>query len=139
MAFRTPVVARTKAALICVLALLLLVAPVCGALCKAQACSFPETSEQAPCHESAGPMTAAADSVHAERSCALQELPVALPADFRSLRSGSALAADSATLLVNFASTLGHTSATFSPEAFRLPGTGALYDISASPLIPLRI
>jgi hypothetical protein len=133
-------IAWTKTALICVLALLLLVTPVCGALCQAQACDLLKAAEKSTCHESAGSMTnRAGSSVRAERSCGLQELPVALPADFRSLRSDSAVAADTATSIAIFASSFGHANPTCFSDAHHLQGTDALSCLSPSSVVPLRL
>src|SRR5262245_47767977 len=86
MALWPRIFSHAKAALICALSSLLLVAPACRAFCKAQSCEAPRATEKLSCHESA----AAAANEHAsttfdsERSCSLQEMPVALPATFRN-------------------------------------------------------
>jgi len=140
MAFWTPMIAWTKTVSICVLALLLQVTPVCGALCKAHACDLLKAAEKSTCHESAVSMTdRAGSSVRAERSCGLQELPVALPADLRSLRSDSAAPANTATSIAIFASTFGHANPAWFSDAHHSQRTGALSYLSPSSVIPLRI
>lgn len=67
-------------------AVLLLLTPVCGVLCQGRMCDLPLAgAEKSPCHESLG---AAADPsarhIGSIRDCTLQELPIALPASFRS-------------------------------------------------------
>jgi hypothetical protein len=75
-----------RGASVFVLVVLLLLWPVCGALCQAQMCDTPQAGgEKSSCHES---FSAAADSsvshVSSIQNCALQQQPVALPVGFRS-------------------------------------------------------
>jgi hypothetical protein len=84
--------AAIRSASVVVLAVLLLLSPVCDALCRAQMCDTSQAGgEKSPCHESFGP---AADSstrhVSSIQNCALQQ-PVALPAGFRSAAGDSSL------------------------------------------------
>jgi len=76
-----------------VLAVLLLLTPMCGAICQAQMCSPPQAgAEKSVCHESFG---GAADSsdihISSMQNCTLQQLLVALPASFRSVSGDSPL------------------------------------------------
>ena len=82
-----------RGASVFVLAILLLLSPVCGAFCQAQMCAAPQAGAQkSSCHES---FSAAADSsashVNAIQNCALQQQPVALPVGFRSAAGDSPL------------------------------------------------
>jgi hypothetical protein len=82
-----------RGASVFVLVVLLLLWPVCGALCQAQMCDTPQAgAEKSSCHEL---FSAAADSSISHfssiQNCALQQQPVALPVGFRSV--GSSLAA----------------------------------------------
>src|SRR5215470_15030023 len=96
MAFSSATFARSKSALVCLLALLLLLTPVCGSLCSAQACEQPRAEEKSPCHDSVGSRghEHEGSTLRSERNCGLDELPVALPADFRGLRSDSVASAN---------------------------------------------
>jgi hypothetical protein len=82
-----------RGASVFVLVVLLLLWPVCGALCQAQMCDTSQAgAEKSSCHEL---FSAAADSSISHfssiQNCALQQQPVALPVGFRSV--GSPLAA----------------------------------------------
>src|ERR1700751_1800900 len=82
-----------RGASVFVLAFLLLLSPVCGALCQAQMCDTPQAGgEKSSCHESSN---TAADSsfshVSSIQNCALQQQPVALPVGFRSAPGDSPL------------------------------------------------
>jgi hypothetical protein len=75
-----------RSASLLVVAVLLLLTPVCGVLCQGRMCDPPLAgAEKSACHESLG---AAADPftrhIGSIRGCTLQELPIALPASFRS-------------------------------------------------------
>jgi hypothetical protein len=74
-----------RGASVFVLVVLLLLWPVCGALCQARMCDTPQAGA---CHES---FSAAADSSISHfssiQNCALQQQPVALPVGFRSVDS----------------------------------------------------
>jgi hypothetical protein len=83
-----------RGASVFVLAVLLLLSPVCGTSCHAQMCARPQAgSEKSSCHES---FNTAADSsfshVSSIQNCALQQQPVALPVGFRSAPGDSPLA-----------------------------------------------
>jgi len=78
------------------LALVLLLSPVCGALCQAQMCDTPQAGAQnSSCHES---VHSTADSsnghVSSIQNCALQQQPVALPVGFRWVAGCSPLVDD---------------------------------------------
>jgi hypothetical protein len=82
-----------RGASVFVLAVLLLLSPVCGAFCQAQMCDTPQAgAEKSSCHES---FNAAADSsfshVSSIQNCALQQQPFALPVGFRSAPGDSPL------------------------------------------------
>jgi hypothetical protein len=84
--------AVVRGASVLVLAVLLLLTPICGAICQAQMCDAQQTGAEKPaCHESSG-VTADPSNSHisAIRNCSLQQIPVALPASFR-LASGDSL------------------------------------------------
>jgi hypothetical protein len=71
-----------KAAMICAVALMLLLDPFCGEFCHAQSCSASKTQTgKSACHGSNGMMAEnrANGAVHAARICGLQETPAALP------------------------------------------------------------
>jgi len=130
---------RAKSVLLCVLVLLLLVTPVCGALCNATACAVPKTAEKSPCHESAGaPTGEQAENFRAERSCGLQELPVALAADFRSSRPDS-LASTNAEPAELRASCIEPMQPRYFSDSWDWHRSSGLIDISLSPVTPLRI
>jgi len=81
-----------RGASVFVLAVLLLLSPVCGAFCQTQICFSPQPgAERSSCHES---YAAAADSsfsrVSSIQNCALQQQP-ALPVGFRSVPADSPL------------------------------------------------
>jgi hypothetical protein len=81
-----------------VLAVLLLLSPVCGALCQAQVCDAGQSAVNEPaCHQS---FSAASDSsagqISSFENCGLQDLPVALPVSFRSLTGDSPLISSAA-------------------------------------------
>jgi hypothetical protein len=87
-----------RGASVFVLVVLLLLSPVCGALCQTQMCGTPQAGAERPsCHDS---FSAAADSsishVSSIQNCALQQQPVALPVGFRTAAGKSELV-DSAT------------------------------------------
>src|SRR5215467_9196454 len=74
------------------LAALLLLAPVCGALCQAEACESPRAAaEKSGCHEAAGMTAAPAGGtfLRSVANCSLRDLPAARPA-------GGRMSADSA-------------------------------------------
>lgn len=69
---------------ICMLAALLLLTPVCGLLCQAQACEdASSTAGKLPCHESSVSADRSHGHLHSARFCDFRELPAALPADTR--------------------------------------------------------
>src|SRR5215471_460869 len=71
-----------KGAMICAVATMLLLNPVCGEFCHAQSCSTAKTQTgKSACHGSNGlrAENSANDAVHAARICGLQEPPAALP------------------------------------------------------------
>src|SRR5215472_14274243 len=72
----------------CLLAMLVLLTPVCDEWCRSKACG--ETSaaaEKSPCHEMAGSGShdAADGSIHAVRTCGLQQFPAVLQLNSREL------------------------------------------------------
>jgi hypothetical protein len=71
-------------ATVCALAFLLVLTPMCGAVCRARACNLPASAAGAPCHETAGISEDASRILAPALSCSARELPAALPADFRS-------------------------------------------------------
>jgi hypothetical protein len=79
------------------LAVLLLLTPMCGATCQAQMCAHTQAGgEKSACHESlAAPADASDSHISSMQNCALQQLPVALPASFRWLPGDSLLFAHS--------------------------------------------
>jgi hypothetical protein len=76
-----------------VLAALLLLTPICGTLCQAQMCDAQQTgAEKSACHESSGVSAEPLNShISSIRHCGLQQIPVALPASFRSASGDSLL------------------------------------------------
>jgi hypothetical protein len=87
-----------RGASVFVLAVLLLLSPVCGPFCQAQMCDTPRAGgEKSSCHES---FNAAADSSFSHfssiQNCALQQQPVALPVGFRSAPGDSPLVENAA-------------------------------------------
>ena len=140
MTFSAAMFTRAKTIVIGMLALLLLVTPVCGALCKAQACALPKAAEKSPCHESASAMANEnGSSLRSERNCGLPELPVALPADFRSLRSDSAASANAVAPIAAHASSFGFKYPIHCTDLQDWRGTTELLDISPSSTTPLRL
>jgi hypothetical protein len=79
-----------------VLAVLLLLTPMCGAICQAQMCApTPAGGEKSACHESFAAAADASNShISSMQNCTLQQLSVALPASFRSLSGDSPLFAN---------------------------------------------
>src|SRR5262249_13734938 len=60
------------------IALLLMLTPVCGSLCRAQACESPQSSApRSHCHQSAAMHGAAGSAIHGSRLCSQQEAPSA--------------------------------------------------------------
>jgi hypothetical protein len=135
------VFALVKNGAICVLALFLLVGPVCGALCKAQACDLPKATEKSLCHEPVGSMAgqSAGTTLRGERTCALEEMSVALLADFRSLRSDSIASANAATAMKISVFAAVQLRLVYFPDFPDSRGSAALSDISACSAVPLRI
>jgi hypothetical protein len=137
------ILSRTKGVATCALSLLLLVTPVCSAFCKFQACEAPKTAGESPCHESAGAVTSehGSDSFGSERSCALEELPVVLPANFRGPSSDLPGPMSAANQLV--AAEFSATCKFLLPARFSAfddsPGSHSLENAFASAAIPLRI
>ena len=87
MSFAAHSLALARGASLCGLALLLLLTPICGALCHTQWCLAPaHSSGTSPCHESAnaGRNDSADGRIDSLRICSLRELPATLPADSRA-------------------------------------------------------
>jgi hypothetical protein len=83
--------AAVRSGCVLALAVLLLLAPMCGTICQSRVCAPTQAGgEKSACHES---FAAAADASNSHISsienCTLQQLPVALPASFRSLSDDS--------------------------------------------------
>ena len=77
----------SRGAAICGLALLLLLTPMCGALCHAQSCpALTHNLKTSRCHEFAGAVSGGSldRTIDSLRTCNLQELPAVLPANFRA-------------------------------------------------------
>ena len=140
MALSLSIFGPVKSAATFLLSLLLFVTPLCTALCDARACDLPNASEKSPCHESAGSIPDHADSsVRAERSCGLRDLPVALPADCRSLRLDSVASMHAATQLYMPASASGLVLPLEVTSLLNLQRVGSLGYFSPPSIVPLRI
>src|SRR5262249_50596538 len=132
--------ARVNNVLTGLLVFLLLITPICGALCDAVGCDLrPKAAEQSSCHESAGSISGehAVASLRAERNCGLQELPVALAADFRSSRSDSLASVN--VISVDRYFSFGPTPPISFTDFSNSPGTGPSADRSPLSMVPLRI
>ena len=133
-----PTLGRAKGVLLCLLALILLLAPVCRNACGAYRCEAANAAPSSPCHESAGPAPDAGGSVRAERGCGIQELPAVLPEDIRTLRSASLESAKAAVAPV-VSDSFGEIRAGYSPDlSGSREGRGRPRN-TLSPAVPLRI
>jgi len=98
---------------VCSLALLLLVAPICGTRCQAQFCDAPQPGTQkSACHEGSGGMAGASahGQMHSLRNCGKRELPCALPANPRNGSRDSMALAKSEGISILPAIALRHSS-----------------------------
>ena len=133
-----PTLGRAKGVLLCLLALILLLAPVCRNACSANRCEAANAVPSSPCHESAGPAPNAGGSVRAERGCGSQELPAVLPADIRTLRSDSLESAKAAAAPA-VSDSFGGLREGYPPDlSGSRKGRGRPRD-PLSPAVPLRI
>jgi hypothetical protein len=132
-------IARAKPALICTLALLLLVTPVCGALCNANACDLAKPADKSRCHESTSATASerANRTWQAERNCGLQDLLVALPTDFRSSRPDFSTPANATPATVHVSFELAQPFSFF--DSYESAATDTSPGTSSFPAIPLRI
>jgi hypothetical protein len=143
MELSASMVSRAKGALIGALSLLLLATPVCGVFCTAQVCEAPKTAEKSPCHELVGTTAneLAGLSLRSDGNCALQELPVALPANFRTSSSDLLSSVSTMSLVApsEFSFTAGQLLLDCSPDFRDSRRSRALLDVSLSSPVPLRI
>src|SRR5262252_53838 len=73
---------------ICLLAMFLMLAPLCDGWCRSQACGEKRAAaEKSPCHEMAASQAngTAEGSIHAVRNCGLRELPAVLLVNSRRI------------------------------------------------------
>lgn len=79
-----------------IVALLLVLNPVCSGWCQSLVCNAARPSAgEPPCHQSTGAQNSPAGALPSAQSCALRELPAALPNSLRTVDSVKAIAANS--------------------------------------------
>src|SRR5215471_12901416 len=71
----------------CLLAMFLLLSPVCEGWCRSQVCGEKGyAAEKSPCHDTASEATdPAGGSIHAVRNCGLREFPAVLSLNSREI------------------------------------------------------
>ena len=139
--------ALARGAFVCGLALLLLLTPMCGALCHARLCQAPRhDAGTSSCHDSAsaGLSDAAKGRIHSVQTCNFEELPAALPANSRAQSlvamrfansAGSALFLSAPVFANLLASWFPHHSA----FPGNTPGQSPLVQTAGVPFLALRV